>query len=167
MNTTTDTPTVSISGVLRRPCCPDHIPHDDRATEAEALDRIIAHMQIDALEPSLMHPQDGPLSWNDLTVSAHGNFTLCSALFSIRLLSYKGYQRLKLAWAIHRYSPQYKLSQELDVLHKACETEIANVRNAVPHYEAERKRSLIRSRYRLKWHLLEIRLRAIYDRRPA
>jgi hypothetical protein len=167
MNTTTANPTISISGVLRRPCCPDWIPHDDRATETEALDRIIAHMQIDALEPALMHPQNGPLSWTEHNVNAFGNFTLCSARFEIRCLSVVGYQRLKAAWLIHRDSPQYRISLELSALHKNCEDEVADM---VPtsfrtSYEAEKKRSLIRSKYRLKSQRLEIRLQAIYERR--
>lgn len=166
-----ETPAVSISGVLRRSCCPDHLPHDDRATEAEALDAIIAHMQIDALEPRLMDPKNGPLSWHGplRCMYAWGNFTLCSGHFQINHLSPEGYQRLKIAWLIHRESPQYKLSQELDVIHAACEKDVANVLPASfrTSYEADGRRSLIRSRYRLKSQPLEIRLQAIYERRLA
>lgn len=108
----TEPQTVSITGVLKREHVPAWTPHDETATESEALDAIIKHMERDSLRIDLLC-SSGPVHWNDVLQCwmAWGNFTIASGGFEVCPLSDAGRARLLEAWDAHRQSEHYQLAK--------------------------------------------------------
>lgn len=157
---------ISISGALKRDDCPAWIPHDNHATEAQAIDAIIAHMSCDALRPQMMDKKTGPVNWSDRDScwQANGNFFLCSAGFEICPLSDAGRFRLLAAWYTHRDSRQYQLVQELEAVGdelKAKENAQASQRG-IDSYRSELRSRDIRAPFLLRIRPLELELESIY-----
>lgn len=104
--------TVRLSGVLKREGIEVWNAHDTGATESEALDAIIRHMNKDALRIDLLC-SSGPVHWHDVHQCwmAWGNFTIASGGFEICPLSEAGMQRLSDAYAIHKGTEHFQLAK--------------------------------------------------------
>lgn len=156
---------ISLSGVLRRPDCPAWVPHDDSATEDEAVAAIIEHMGMDALEPALMEKHTGPVRWSPErgTYVASGNFFLCSAGFHISNLSKEARNKLLLAWQAHEVSKQYTLAKKLEAIHKDCEKAVtaAAAKPGIAYHEKQGVQNVIRGRFAEQWRPLEAIMQSI------
>lgn len=155
---------ISLTGVLRRACHTPWVPHDEGATEDEAIAAIVRHMRYDALRVDLLDDANGPIH-ADHGVYAWGNFTICSGAFRIEPLSVKGREALAAAWAEHRESRHFKLAVELAKMAAARQHELDNVRathsDRYSHTYASVCRG-IRERWSEKMRPLNTQLEAIY-----
>lgn len=123
----TEPQTVSITGVLKREHVPAWTPHDETATESEALDAIIKHMERDSLRIDLLC-SSGPVHWNDVLQCwmAWGNFTIASGGFSICPLSEIGMERLSIAFSKHKEAEHYKLASRNEELCALVRKKLSN-----------------------------------------
>lgn len=154
------TTTVRLSGVLKREGVQAWSAHDEGATESQALDAIIAHMDRDALSVGLLC-SSGPVHWHDVHQCwmAWGNFTVASGGFEICPLSETGMQRLSDAFAAHKETEHYKLAKRSEEMEQVIR-KVLEDKGALYN---EQKRLEARKPFLAEEKRIAARLEAIYN----
>lgn len=143
--------TASVTGALLPDDWPAWVPHAP-VTEEFTLQRVITHMQRDALS------EWAPTWHHDGSVS--GNFFMASAGWNIEAISKPGADRLREAIAKHFKSRHYLLTVELWRI--AEEQRLEEVVVRCSSHDRQRALAPIAAKYRPMWKPIEAELESIY-----
>lgn len=157
---------IRLSGVLKRPDTPPWVPHDEEASETEAVAAIIKHMERDALRLDLLDDKHGPICFATGTPRAWGNFTVASGGFEIDPLSPESRDLLTAAFKKHRRSQHFRAASEIAKLESLRDSELMQMRDRTNRHSSSFRNAenAIRTRWNLRIMPLNALLESIYKR---